>query len=146
MADLTVRAAARIARILIADDSSSMRRLLKKILEAHSNLWKVCAEAADGQEAIQKTMESKPDLVIMDLQMPVLDGLGASKRIAKSLPAVPILINTLYKSAYVDSEARNAGVRQVVSKDDSAGLLRAIETLLRASQLPSRPPEQKPAT
>jgi hypothetical protein len=72
--------------------------------------------------------------------------LGASKRIAKSLPAGPILINTLYKSAYVDSEARNAGVRQVVSKDDSAGLVRAIETLLRASQLPSRPPEQKPAT
>jgi CheY-like chemotaxis protein len=140
MAESTVRAA---ARILIADDSSSMRRLLRAMVEAHSNLWKVCAEAADGLEAIQKTMESKPDLVIMDLQMPVLDGLGASKRIASSFPAVPILINTLFKSDYVDSQARNAGVRQVVSKDDSAGLLRAIEALLAASPLPPRPSRQK---
>jgi CheY-like chemotaxis protein len=143
MADLMVHAA---ARILIADDSASTRQLLKKIVEAHSNLWKICAEAANGLEAIQKTMESKPDLVIMDLQMPVLDGLGASKRIAKSLPTVPILMNTLYKSDYVDSEARNAGVRQVISKDDSAGLLRAIETLLARTQLPPRSPKQKAVT
>jgi CheY-like chemotaxis protein len=118
------------ARILIADDSSSVRRVLKTLLESHSNRWKVCAEAADGLEAVQKAVESKPDLVIIDLQMPFMDGLGASARIAKSLPMVPILINTVYKSDYVDFEARKAGVREVISKSDSGALLRAVQALL----------------
>jgi CheY-like chemotaxis protein len=118
------------SRILIADDSSSMRGVLKKLLESHSDRWKVCAEAADGLDAVQKAVESKPDLVIIDLQMPFLDGLSASVRIADFLPKVPILMNTIYKSEYVDLEARKAGVRQVISKSDSEALLRAVEELL----------------
>ena len=86
-------------RILIADDSSSARSIIRKLVESHSNLWKVCAEAANGAEAVQKAMELKPDLVIIDLQMPVLDGISASARIVKSLPSTPILVNTIYKSA-----------------------------------------------
>ena len=123
------------ARILIADDSLSVRSTLKKVLEAHSKLWRVCAEASNGAEAVQMAVESKPDLAIIDLQMPVLDGLTASARIAKSLPRIPILINTVYKSAYVDSEARNAGVREVISKADPERLLRAIESLLSKNSL-----------
>ena len=98
-------------RILIVDDSTSVRCFLKKLLESHSNLWKVCAEAVNGLEALQIVMESKPDLVIMDLQMPILDGLAASRMIAKSFPKIPILMNTVHKSESVDSVARNAGVR-----------------------------------
>jgi DNA-binding NarL/FixJ family response regulator len=124
------------ARILIADDSSSLRSTLKKTLEAHSKLWKVCAEASNGEEAVQMAVKSKPDLAIIDLQMPVLDGLTASARIAKSLPRIPILINTVYTSAYVDSEARNAGVREVISKADPGRLLRAIESLLSKNSPP----------
>jgi len=116
-------------RILIADDSSLMRRVLRKLLESHSNGWKVCAEAVDGLDAVQKAVESKPDLVIIDLQMPSMDGLSASVRIAKSLPRVPILINTNHKSEYVDSAARKVGVREVISKSDSNALLRAVEGL-----------------
>jgi DNA-binding NarL/FixJ family response regulator len=118
------------ARILIADDSSSVRSILREVLEAHSKVWKVCAEASNGAEAVQMAVESKPDLAIIDLQMPVLDGLTASARIVKSLPRIPILINTIYKSAYVDSEAKNAGVREVISKADPGRLLRAVESLL----------------
>ena len=118
------------ARILIADDSSSVRTLLKKLLESHSNLWKVCAEAANGLEAVQKAVELKPDLAIIDLQMPVMDGLSASARIAKSLPKIPILMNTIHKSDYVDSEAKHAGVREVISKAEPGALLRAVEALL----------------
>jgi len=118
------------ARILIADDSSPMRRVLKGLLESHSSHWKVCAEAVDGLDAVQKAVESKPDLVIIDLQMPAMDGLTASARIAKSLPRVPILINTIHKSEYVDSQARKAGVRDVISKSDSGALLRAVEGVL----------------
>ncbi len=117
-------------RILIADDSSSARSIIRKIVESHSNLWKVCAEAANGAEAVQKAMELKPDLVIIDLQMPVLDGISASARIVKSLPRTPILINTIYKSDYVDFEAKNAGVREVISKGDPGRLLKAVEGLL----------------
>jgi CheY-like chemotaxis protein len=126
------------ARILIADDSSSVRSILKKVLESHSRLWKVCAEASNGAEAVQMAMDSKPDLAIIDLQMPVMDGLSASARIAKSLPRTPILINTIYKSAYVDSEARNAGVREVISKADPGRLLRAVESLLGRAPNPRR--------
>jgi CheY-like chemotaxis protein len=117
-------------RILIADDSSSVRSVIRKLVESHSNLWKVCAEAANGAEAVQKAMELKPDLVIIDLQMPVLDGISASARIVKSLPRTPILINTIYKSDYVDFEAKNAGVREVISKAEPGRLLRAVESLL----------------
>jgi DNA-binding NarL/FixJ family response regulator len=118
------------ARILIADDSSSVRSIIRKLVESHSNLWKVCAEAANGAEAVRKVMELKPDLVIIDLQMPVLDGISASARIAKSLPRTPILINTIYKSDYVDFEAKNAGVREVISKGEPGRLLKALEALL----------------
>jgi len=118
------------ARILIADDSSSMRQHLKEFLESHSNRWKVCAEATDGLDAVQKAVESKPDLVIMDLQMPFLDGLRASIRIADFLPKVPIVMNTIHASARIDSEARKAGVRRVIPKSDPEALLRAVEELL----------------
>src|SRR6267154_5464522 len=117
-------------RILIADDSSSARNVLKKFLEAYSVQWKVCAEAANGLEAVQKAVEVKPDLIIIDLQMPVMDGITASARIAKSLPKVPILMNTVHKSGYVDLEAGKAGVREVLSKSEPETLVRAIEKWL----------------
>ena len=118
------------ARILVADDSSSMRQHLKEFLESHSNRWKVCAEAADGLDAVQKAIELKPDLVIIDLQMPFLDGLSASMRIADFLPKVPILMNTIHNSEHIDLEARKAGVRKVIPKSDPGALLRAVEELL----------------
>jgi CheY-like chemotaxis protein len=124
------------ARILIADDSSSVRTLLKKLLESHSNLWTVCAEAANGLEAVQKAVELKPDLAIIDLQMPVMDGLSASARIAKSLPKIPILMNTIHKSDYVDSVAKHAGVREVISKAEPGALLKAVEALLGRDPAP----------
>ena len=127
MASLPVQAP---VKILIADDSSSVRSTIRKLVESHSSLWKVCAEAANGIEAVQKAMELKPDLVIIDLQMPVLDGISASARIMKSLPRTPIVINTIYKSAYVDFEAKNAGVREVISKGEPGRLLKAVEALL----------------
>ncbi len=127
MASLPVQAP---VKILIADDSSSVRSTIRKLVESHSSLWKVCAEAANGVEAVQKAMELKPDLVIIDLQMPVLDGISASARIVKSLPSTAILVNTIYKSAYVDFEAKNAGVREVISKGEPGRLLKAVEALL----------------
>ena len=122
------------ARILIADDSSSFRSILKKRIETHSAYWKVCGEAAEGVETVRKAMALKPDLAIIDLQMPMMDGLSASSRIAKSLPALPILICTIHKSGYLDKEARKAGIRQVISKSNLEALLKALEDLLGKTQ------------
>jgi DNA-binding NarL/FixJ family response regulator len=118
------------ARVLIADDSSSFRSVLKKLIESRSSRCKVCGEASDGVEAVQKSVELKPDLAIIDLQMPLMDGLTASARIAKSLPGIPILICTIHKSDYLDSEARKAGIREVVSKSNIERLLNKMEDLL----------------
>ena len=130
-------------RILIVDDSSATRTSLKKLLESHSNRWKVCAEAADGVEAVQKALASKPDLIIMDFQMPLVDGLIASTRIAKSLPHIPILIFTIHKSPYIDTEAKKAGVRAVISKIDPEALLKAVEVRLGGNPNPGWPPENE---
>jgi DNA-binding NarL/FixJ family response regulator len=128
-------------RILIVEDSSAMRSNLKQLLESHSNRWKVCAEAADGLEAVQKALESKPDLIIMDFQMPLVDGVIASARIATSLPHVPILIFTIHKSAHIEKEAKEAGVRAVILKTNPAALLTMVEAILGGNPNPRRPPE-----
>jgi CheY-like chemotaxis protein len=99
----------------------------------------VCAEAADGVEAIQKAIETKPDLIINDLAMPVMDGLSASAEIAKRLPSVPILLFTLHKSASVEVEAKAAGVREVISKSDSEALVTAVQRLLDEYPRPAAP-------
>jgi len=125
------------ARILIADDSPVVRSSLKQLLESHSGFWHVCALAADGHQAVQKAVESQPDLVILDLRMPVMDGLTASVVIGKCLPKVPILINTLHKSLDVDRKAKEAGVRGVISKSDSRALLKAVEELLGKNPAPT---------
>jgi DNA-binding NarL/FixJ family response regulator len=130
-------------RILIADDSSTLRRNLKKLLESHSNRWKVCAEAADGMEAVQQAIESKPDMIILDFQMPFMDGLTASARISKSMPKVPILIYTIHKTEFVDLEAKKAGVREVILKSDSRELLRAVKGLLAKDHERAAPKEKE---
>jgi CheY-like chemotaxis protein len=85
-------------------------------------------------------MQLKPDLIIMDLQMPVMDGISASARIAKSLPRTPILMNTVHKSGYVDLEAGKVGVREVLAKSEPGTLVRAIEKWLSDRPQSTPPP------
>src|SRR5512146_1838845 len=75
-------------RILIVDDSPSVRIALRKFLEQNSN-WQVCGEAEDGQEAVDRVRQLKPDLVVMDFLMPVQDGLHASEQIKSLFPEIP---------------------------------------------------------
>jgi DNA-binding NarL/FixJ family response regulator len=118
------------AQILIADDHPLMRRGIKALLEMHPN-WKVCAEAEDGQQALRKATETNPDVIILDLAMPVMDGLSAAKEIRKVLPKTLIVIHTVYKTQQSQIEAKKAGVHLLVSKgDDTAVLLNGIEALL----------------
>jgi len=88
-------------RILIADDNASVRAAMRQVLETAGEHWEVL-EADNGEEAVAKTKEVIPNLIIMDLVMPVMDGLTAAKQIGQLLPGVPILMHTLYPFPQVE--------------------------------------------
>ena len=117
-------------RILLADDSPLMRKELRRLLEQNPG-WKICGEAVDGRDAIDKVEELEPDLIVLDLAMPRLNGLEAAREIAKHFCTIPMLICTMYASPQLVEEARNAGVRGIVSKAEVARLVNGIEALLR---------------
>jgi two-component system, NarL family, nitrate/nitrite response regulator NarL len=118
-------------RILVADGHEMMREAVRGILESRDDL-EVCGEAADGKECIRKTRELKPDLVILDLSMPVIDGLETARIIRKFFPRIRILIFSVHqKSAFVE-EAKAIGVAGVVNKlEKSQVLLRAVDAVLQ---------------
>jgi DNA-binding NarL/FixJ family response regulator len=102
-------------RILIADDNLAVRTRLRRGLNAYDD-WVICAEAENGQQAVSKAEEQRPDVVILDLSMPVMNGLQACREIKRILPAVRVFIYTLYDSASVEREARKVGARAVIPK------------------------------
>ncbi len=113
-------------KILIADDKLQVRRVLRRLIEGHQD-WDVCAEAEDGIQAVNRAEQFRPDVIILDLAMPELNGFEAAARISKSLPEVPILMFTLYLSPEVEKEAAKVGVRRVISKSTGYQLVPAIE-------------------
>lgn len=116
--------------ILIVDDHFIVRRMLKALLETHEG-WQVCWEAENGDEAVARVSENKPDLIIMDVAMPVKDGIRASREISAMAPTVPIVMYTLHYSPQLELEAKKVGVRAVVLKAESGDeLLKTIETVL----------------
>src|ERR1700730_2082659 len=117
-------------RILIADDHETVRKGVCAILTAHENI-QICGEAANGEEAVQKALELKPDLVVLDLSMPVLDGFSAAKQIRKALPSVPILILSMQNGQRVAREAQLAGAQGFISKSEAGQvLLEAVSALM----------------
>ena len=116
-------------RILIVDDHKSAIREIRTLLGANPE-WEVCGEAADGKEALTKANEMHPDVVVLDFAMPVMNGLMAAQEITKVLPAVPIVLNTLYNSPQVEFEAKKHGIRKVVEKTHSGALVSAIQELV----------------
>ena len=118
-------------RILIADDNEAVRGRLGELLTTHDG-WEVCGAVASGREAVEKAVELRPSLIILDLAMPEMDGLSAAKEIGKKLPSVPIVIFTLHKFATIDLEAKKAGVRYVVAKPDTETLLRVVDELAKS--------------
>src|SRR5260370_25330437 len=107
--------------ILIVDDNPTLRHLLRTTFENISG-WEV-AEAVNGREAIDKASELKPDLIVLDLAMPIMNGLQAAPVLRRMLPTVPIILFTLHGSKFLEREALSAGVTVVVSKDATANTL-----------------------
>jgi DNA-binding NarL/FixJ family response regulator len=116
-------------RILIADDHDLMRRGLRTLLETHPG-WTVCAESGTGRDAVAKAEELRPDIVIMDITMPELNGVEAARRILKSSPSTEILILSVHHSDQLIREILAAGVRGYIVKSDSdRDLVVAVEAL-----------------
>ncbi len=116
-------------RILVADDHEIVRGGLRALLESRPD-WEVCGEATNGREAVQKTKQLKPDVVVLDITMPELNGLEATRQIVKAVPKAAVLILTMHESEQVVREVLDAGARGYVLKSDAArDLLSAVEAL-----------------
>jgi DNA-binding NarL/FixJ family response regulator len=116
-------------RILIADDHDLMRRGVKALLQSHAG-WEIVGEAHTGREAVSKTEELKPDVVILDISMPDLNGVDAAKRIRKASPDTEVLILSVHYSDQLIRDILEAGVRGYIVKSDSdRDLVIAVETL-----------------
>jgi DNA-binding NarL/FixJ family response regulator len=121
-------------RILIADDHAMMRIMLRELINSHAG-WQVCAEATDGSEAVAQAKELHPDLIVMDLAMPVMDGMRAAREITKRDPDARVVMFTLHASPEVEEQAKRAGIRRVVSKArNGERLITAIERTLEGSE------------
>ncbi len=119
-------------QILIVDDSDVTRRILSTIVR--SRQWSVCGEAEDGWTAIRKFQELKPDLVLLNLAMPDINGIEVARMMSGLDPTVPIILFTVMDLEGVESAARQAGVYAVVSKAQSWNLVKSIETAIAQSQ------------
>ena len=116
-------------RILLADDHEVVRRGLCALLRTRPE-WEVCSEASNGHEAVEQALKLNPDAAIVDIGMPRLNGLEATRQILKARPQIRILILTLHDSSQLVQEVLNAGARGFLLKSDAArDLITAVEAL-----------------
>jgi DNA-binding NarL/FixJ family response regulator len=115
-------------RILIAEDHPLIRKQVRSILGHYHDRFDLCGEAQDGAEAIAKAQDLKPDVVVLNLSMPVLNGLEAARKIKSDLPGAAIVILSSNTDKYFVAEAKKAGARGFVAKSRAAhALVEAIE-------------------
>jgi CheY-like chemotaxis protein len=112
--------------VLVADDSEMIRKLLCRLFEAEEH-YNLCAEAKNGEEAIALAVIHKPDLIILDVSMPVMDGLRAARKLKQILPHVPILLFTQHADLQMMFE--DVPVDRVVSKTDLVALMQHVREL-----------------
>ena len=109
-------------RIVVADDNAAVRRALRGILELEGD-WKVDGEAVDGRDAIEKAQKLRPDLIVLDVSMPVMSGLDAARVLRHIMPAIPLILCSLHTNDVLEKEASAAGVNAVVSKAQNMQVL-----------------------
>lgn len=115
-------------RVLVVDDNKTIRQALKSMF---SDGWVVCGEAEDGEQGAAMAADLRPDVILLDFQMPVLNGLDAARRILKANPAMPIAMYTLHENQFFQSAALAAGVRKVISKANMfSALIPALQDML----------------
>jgi DNA-binding NarL/FixJ family response regulator len=120
-----------VKTILVVDDNPVVRRILCRIFEVEED-YEVCAEAANGKEAIERARKYKPDLIILDLALPDMSGLDAASELKRLLPDVPIILFTQHSETGDRIGVTNLSVDRIVSKGDAPSLMRHVRSLVRA--------------
>jgi two-component system, NarL family, invasion response regulator UvrY len=117
-------------RILVVDDKSPVRHYLRAILE-QQNSWQVCGEARTGGEALSQVQETRPDVILLDFQMPDLNGLDVAREIGRQWPKIPILMITVHLNKQLAAAAKAVGIRGVCAKSDVGSIVEAVRALLQ---------------
>jgi CheY-like chemotaxis protein len=116
-------------RILIADEDEDIRRVIRWLIESRTT-WEVCGEAVNGMDAIEKARTLKPDLILLDYSMPMMNGIETGAVLKAMLPGVPVVLFTGPEAGAIESAASSVGIRAVVRKTDIGGLTRHLGSLL----------------
>jgi len=130
-----------LTRFLIVDDSDLVRRGLRTVLQSNPE-WQVCGEAPNGLTGIEKFKELRPNVVILDFQMPGINGLETARLMSEIAPAIPIILFTQHASSELERRAKEVGIRSVVSKTDAFPMVGVIEALLGPDLSESQPASQ----
>lgn len=115
-------------KIAIVDDSSTIRKIIRAFIESHTD-WKICGEAGDGETAISLVERLKPDLVVLDLSMPVKNGLDAARTISKLSPSSAMVLFTAHASNQLAVESKRVGIGAVIAKDGNSSLEELVRVL-----------------
>lgn len=121
-------------RILIADDHEIVRKGVRDVIEDHPG-WEVCAEAGDGQEALTLALREKPDIAVLDVSLPIINGVALTRRLHKEAPNIRVLLFTMHDDDETVSTGLAAGARGYVLKSDSESHLEAAISALGANRL-----------
>ncbi len=111
-----------VKSVLIADDNAFIRQGLCELFNREAD-FEVCGEAENGSEAIEEAQGLHPDLILLDLSMPVMNGLDAARALKRCMPEVPLIMFSAYSDSFTEKEARSAGISALVSKSEHMSVL-----------------------
>jgi DNA-binding NarL/FixJ family response regulator len=114
-------------RILVADDHPAVRRFVCEVLTTEG--WQICGQASNGREAVEIAVQEHPDVVVLDLSMPELNGLDAARRILKAMPQAIVLMLTMYESEELTQAVLESGVAACLLKSDLQHLVQKVRSL-----------------
>jgi DNA-binding NarL/FixJ family response regulator len=135
---LDANSSVRRSKILVIDDGDSVRDIIRIFLEKDG--FDVCGEAADGVEAIEQAKKLKPDLIVLDVAMPRMNGVEAASILSKTMPTVPIVLLTLYQNLLGSALASAVGVKAIIDKTDGMDkLVACVRSLLKIESAPQSP-------
>ena len=108
--------------VLVVDDTKAIRRTLRRSFNSEAD-FEVCGEAENGQQAIERAQELHPDLIVLDLSMPVMNGLDAARVLRSLMPTVPVIMFSEYSDVISEEDANSAGLSALVSKAEHISVL-----------------------
>jgi DNA-binding NarL/FixJ family response regulator len=108
--------------VLIADDNAYIRHILCELFQSQADCV-VCEKAKNGKEAIDRACQLRPDLIVLDFSMPVMNGLDAARVLKRIMPTVPLIMFSEYSDAFSEREARSAGISALISKAEHLSVL-----------------------